>query len=102
LAAGKSHTSCTSSIDETLARRTRRTITEPLSLGQLTRFFMRMWDLCSIIQMNFEDDNYPEDEVFGFFNGSSEFYPDFDRLLRRRVSTFVNRVREERVEADQQ
>jgi hypothetical protein len=67
----------------------RRSAREPLSLGQLVRFFMRAWDLCFVIQLNFESEGYPEDEVFGFFRGSSDFYPDFDRLLRRRIRAFL-------------
>jgi hypothetical protein len=58
-------------------------------LGQLVRFFMGAWDLCFTIQLNFESDGYPEDRVFGFFKGSSDFYPDFDRLLRRRIRAFL-------------
>jgi hypothetical protein len=73
----------------TLARRKRRSTRQPLSLEQFVRFFLRVWDLCSVIQMNFEGDGYPEDRVFGFFRGSSDFYPDFDLLLRRRVRTFL-------------
>ncbi len=61
----------------------------PLSLGMFTRFFLGAWDLRAVIQMNFEDDGYPNESVFEFFSGSSSFYPDFDDLLRKRVRTFV-------------
>jgi hypothetical protein len=77
----------------TLARRKRQSAKEPLALEQLVRFFLRVWDLRSVIRMNFEDENYPEDEVFRFFRGSSDFYPEFDDLLRRRIRTFVRKER---------
>jgi hypothetical protein len=77
----------------TLARRKQRSASEPLSLGQLVRFFLRVWDLCAVLQMNFESEGYPEGEVFGFFQGSSDFYPEFDDLLRRRVRTFVRKAK---------
>jgi hypothetical protein len=73
----------------TLSRRKKRSAGEPLSLEQFVRFFLRVWDLYSVIRMNFESDRYPEGEVFGFFRGSSGFYPEFDDLLRRRVRTYL-------------
>lgn len=76
---------------DTLSGPAERTIKKPLSLGDLTNFFLGAWNLCTVLQMNFEDDGYPVEEVFDFFGGSSDFYPDFDRLLRRRVQIFVRK-----------
>ena len=76
---------------DTLSGRVERKIRRPLSLGDLTNFFLSAWNLCAILQMNFEDDGYPDEEVFDFFDGSSGFYPDFDRLLRKRVRIFIRK-----------
>lgn len=75
----------------TLSGGAERKARQPLSLGDLTNFFLGAWDLCAVLQMNFEDDGYPDEKVFNFFDGSSRFYPDFDRLLRKRVRIFVRK-----------
>ena len=67
---------------DTLSRRTTRTSLKPLTLGELTDFFLAAWDLLGVLQMNFDDNLEP---MLDFFAGRSEFYPDFDRLLRERV-----------------
>src|SRR5262249_40120264 len=77
----------------TLSGRKRRSVRQPLSLDQFVRFFLGAWDLCTVLGMNFESDGYPEDRVFGFFRGTSGFYPEFDDLLRRRVKTFVRKAK---------
>ena len=43
----------------TLARRKQQSASEPLSLGELVEFFLRVWDLCAVLQMNFEEHGYP-------------------------------------------
>jgi hypothetical protein len=77
----------------TLARRKERSASQPLSLGQLVQFFLRVWNLCAVLRMNFEEHGYPEGQVFGFFEGSSGFYPQFDDLLRRRVRAFLRKTK---------
>lgn len=79
----------------TLSGRTRRSTKQPLSLEQFVRFFLGAWDLFEVLGMNFEADGYPESQVYGFFRGSSDFYPDFDGLLRHRVGTFLSEHRGE-------
>ena len=55
---------------------------KPLTLEELTSFFMGAWDLMVALQANFDDDLAG---MLRFFRGSSPFYPDFGRLLRQRV-----------------
>ena len=54
----------------------------PLTMGQMVRFFLGAWDLMAVLQGNFEDDT---EQMLGFFNAESEFYPCFDEVLRERV-----------------
>ena len=76
---------------DTLSGQTKRMARKPLSLREVTKFFLGAWNLCAVVQMNFEDDGYPDEEVFDFFDGSSGFYPGFDWLLRKRVRTFIKK-----------
>jgi hypothetical protein len=55
---------------------------EPLTLGEMTNFFLGVWSLIDVLEMNFEDDL---ESALGFFNAQSDFYSDFDRLCRVRV-----------------
>jgi len=77
---------------DTLSGRNSRSARQPLSLQQFVRFFLEAFDLNDVIRMNFGDDGYPEEEVFSFFEGSSDFYPEFDQLLCRRVRTFIGKI----------
>ena len=56
--------------------------TEPMTLGEIARFFMTAWPLISLLEMNFEDD---VESALGFFSADSDFYPDLDRLCEQRV-----------------
>ena len=55
---------------------------EPLTLGEMTDFFLSAWALIDVLEMNFDDDL---DGSLGFFTASSDFYPEFDQLCRQRV-----------------
>ena len=56
---------------------------KPLTLGEMADFFLSAWSLIEVLEMNnFETD---VDRALGFFVAKSDFYPDFDRLCRRRV-----------------
>ena len=68
---------------DTLSGNPRRTSIRPLTMGQLIDFFLGAWDLYVCLDCNFEGDL---EEILGFFEGESEFYPNFDSELRRRVS----------------
>ena len=68
---------------DTLTGATERTSVEPLTLGELTDFFLEAWNLLEVLGFNeFAD----LEEALAFFRGCSEFYPDFDRVLRERVT----------------
>jgi len=69
---------------------------KPLTLATLTRFFLKGWDLRQVLRYNFEDYGYPEGEVLDFVEqASSDFYPEFGALVRRRVYRWLGgRLRE--------
>ena len=68
-----------------------RTSLRPLSLEQLTDFFLSSWDLISCLDANFEYDGYPRDEVHGFIvDASSSFYAEFGRLVHQRVDRWLD------------
>lgn len=65
----------------------------PLTLGKLADFFLDAWDLLGVLEGNFGDEGYPPDEVRAFFEASSEFYPDFGRLIEQRVEAWLQQKR---------
>ena len=76
---------------DTLSSKRGRKYPGPISLGQLSRFFLNRWNLLDVLRMNFEEHYYrPEERVMRFFRGSSDFYPEFDDLLRHRVRKWVD------------
>ncbi len=68
---------------DTLDEPNTRTTMRPMTMGQMVRFFLGAWDLMAVLQGNFEDDT---EQMLGFFNAESEFYPCFDEVLRERVA----------------
>ena len=67
---------------DTLSGKDERDSTEPLTLAELTDFFLGSWSLLDCLEMNFETDT---EQMLAFFRAFSEFYPDLDRHLRQRV-----------------
>jgi hypothetical protein len=67
---------------DTLSGHDERDSIEPLTLAELTEFFLDSWSLLDCLEMNFETDT---DQMLAFFRVFSEFYPDLDRHLRQRV-----------------
>jgi hypothetical protein len=67
---------------ETLHGTTECTSSRPLTLGEVEEFFLGAWPFFEVLAMNFEDDT---EQMLGFFHGASQFYPEFDQLLRERV-----------------
>ena len=67
---------------DTLSEAFEMTSDKPLTLGELTDFFLTGWPLVDVLEMNFDDDL---ESALGFFEAKSEFYPDLDRLCRQRV-----------------
>jgi hypothetical protein len=58
------------------------TVEEPLTLGDLTDFFLNACELEGILEANFGNDL---DSSLDFFTASSDFYPDLDNLIREIV-----------------
>ena len=76
---------------DTLRGSGKRTSTRPLTLKQLTDFFLSSWDLVSCLDANFEYDGYPRDEVHGFIvDASSSFYSEFGRLVHQLVDQWLD------------
>jgi hypothetical protein len=67
---------------DTLSGRAQRTSNRPLTMGQMIEFFLGAWDLYVCLDCNFEGQL---EEMLGFFEGESEYYPYFDAELRRHV-----------------
>ena len=67
---------------DTLEGRVKRTSLRPLTLCELTDFLLEAWGLIPVLDMNFSDENNSLEDALNFFRGESQFYPDFDALLR--------------------
>ena len=67
---------------DTLTGDNERTSDKPLSLGELVEFFTATWPFMDVLEMNYEGNL---EGKLGFFSGRSEFYDEFDALLRERV-----------------
>ncbi len=67
---------------------TKRTSSRPLSLGDLTDFFLGAWDLVRVLERNFPIGASSFEEALDFFKGESAFYPNFDAALRTRVKAW--------------
>ena len=80
---------------DTLTGQTKRSSKLPLTLGELTDFFLGVWDLIGVLDMNFAHNGYPPEEVRAFFEASSEFYPDFGKLVEQRVEAWLQQKRAE-------
>ncbi len=79
--------------DDTLEGRGHRTSLKPLTLKQLTDFFLKSWNLLSCLDANFESDAYPRDEVHDFIvDASSSFYAEFDALIHAHVDEWLDQV----------
>jgi hypothetical protein len=68
---------------DTLMGLSEMTSEKPLTLGEMADFFLGAWSLIDVLEMNFEGD---VESARKFFTAKSEFYPDFDRLCRQRVT----------------
>jgi hypothetical protein len=58
------------------------TTTEPMTLGEITDFFLKAWPFMDVLQGNAEDGDVIPLE---FFHVESEFYPHLDDVFRHRV-----------------
>jgi hypothetical protein len=82
---------------DTLTGPSEMTSDKPLTLGEMADFFLGAWSLIEVLQMNFEGDLEP---ALGFFSAKSDFYPDFDRLCRQRVTEAFPKLEEDDEAAD--
>jgi len=69
---------------ETLTGDRERESAGPLSLGELVDFFVGGWPLMEVLEFNVGKD---VEQMLDLFSAASNFYPDFDRVLRQRVVT---------------
>lgn len=68
-----------------------RTSTKPLTLKQLTEFFLNSWNLIECLDCNFETDGYPRDQVHSFIvDASSNFYAEFGTYVRFLVNEWLD------------
>ena len=75
---------------ETLSARTTRTSTQPLTLGQLEKFFNGAWSILEVLDINFGDRGYPLDQILRFVVSiESPFYPQIGELYERRIKTWA-------------
>jgi hypothetical protein len=85
---------------ETLSNRGIRTSKRPLTLRELVDFFLGSWNLLQVLNVNFWEHAYPPARVHGFLNVIiSDFYPDFEDEVRRRVNDWLALKRGEPVDA---
>jgi hypothetical protein len=68
---------------ETLTGNTETVSERNLTLAELADFFLAAWPLMDVLEMNFGGDLKAS---LDFFLAESDFYPEFDRLCRLRVS----------------
>lgn len=78
---------------DTLDGRAHRTSLKPLTLKQLTDFFLKNWNLLSCLDANFESDANPHDGVHGLIvDASSSFYAEFEALIHAHVDEWLDQV----------
>jgi hypothetical protein len=66
---------------ETLSEKRTRSSKPPLSLGELTEWFLAAWPLQEVLEMNELDRDGAQD----FTRPSSEVYPQFEAAIRARI-----------------
>jgi len=75
---------------DTLSGKSTCTSTKPLSLGQLTNFFLGAWDLLNVLGFNFEHPSYSEDEIKAFDMTTDEAYEgEFGQLIDARIDRWI-------------
>ena len=70
---------------ETLNEPSELTVEEPLTLGDLTNFFLNACELEGTLEANFGNDL---ESSLDFFTASSDFYPNLDNLVRQIVEQY--------------
>jgi len=70
---------------DTLSGKTTRLSTQPLTLGELTEFFLKAWPLQAVLDVN----DMEEEEAQRFVRPSSAFYPSFGSLIRQKIREWL-------------
>ena len=70
---------------ETLNEPSELTVKEPLTLGDVTNFFLNACELEGTLEANFGNDL---ESSLDFFTASSDFYPNLDNLVREIVEQY--------------
>lgn len=79
---------------DTLSAPSTRSSVKPLTLEDLTEFFLNSWNLLECLDFNYCEDGYPPDRVHGFItDASSDFYADFGLLIRQKVNEWLEQKR---------
>ena len=77
---------------DTLSGTAHRATLKPMSLGQLTNFFLSTWNLLDVLGFNFEDDGYSPEEIKAFVvDASSSFYAEFGQLIDARIDKWIKK-----------
>ena len=75
---------------DTLNGTGQRATLKPMTLGQLTDFFLSTWNLLDVLGFNFEDDGYNPEEIKAFvIDASSSFYAEFGQLIDARIDKWI-------------
>ena len=75
---------------------------QPLTLKELTDFFLDTWDLRGVLEINFGDYGMPEDRVIGFVTeASSLYYPEFGALIFEYIDSWLAEVERNEEEDDE-
>lgn len=81
---------------ETLDGKGTRTSIRPLTLEQLTDFFLSSWNLINCLDCNFCDDGYPRESIHDFVvDASSSFYAGFGHLVQARINEWLDTIGQE-------
>jgi hypothetical protein len=68
-----------------------RTSIKPLTLKELTEFFLNSWCLIDCLDCNFESDGYPRSAVHNFvIDASSNFYAEFCTYVRFLINEWLD------------
>lgn len=65
---------------------------QPMTLSELADFFLEAWSLIEVLEMNFKGDL---GSSLAFFDAKSDFYADFNRLCRKRVTDYHSESEEQ-------
>ena len=75
---------------ETLTGSTHMKSKEPLTLSELLKFFLGAWSLIECLDYNFYGDVINNKKAMNFFQGNSDFYPEFQLALIELVVSEFN------------